>query len=276
MACGEPRRRMTKVYVFFIHHNLSFMKKFIYLFVAVIGTIVTACGGDDDEPSLKFENKTLKYEQTYSIPNGAGIEWKSSNPNVASVSGATVTAERVGEATISSNKGSFKVTVTPEYNTFIEPDLNWGSSKSSVKSFMKKVSSVSVKEEDATKLTYSGTGKALLYQYTFESDKLKGSGVAINGDYVDSKEMANFFIERYIPVSYDESDYSFYFMSPDEKTAAMMKLTTSGRTVLYVTVYVPITSKSRSNADFESALEGFDFQVDEKVKAEFDIIKQLI
>ena len=92
--------------------QLKNVQTFLFvLLCSLISSTFTACGGDDDEPELKFNDITLNCGSTYTIPNGKNIMWTSSNEYIASVSGNIVKAEKVGEATISSNKGSFKVKV---------------------------------------------------------------------------------------------------------------------------------------------------------------------
>lgn len=221
----------------------------------IMGLTLSACGGDD-EPEVKFDDKSISYGQSYTIPNGSNVVWTSSNELVASVTGNTVTAKRVGEAIISSDKGSFKITVTPTSYVFTEPCLQWGTNKNNVKTYMNSVSSVSLKDDNSTTLSYTGTGKVVLYNYSFENNGLKSSGVGLNGDYVDAEAMSTFMIERYIPVKIDESDYSFYFISPDEKTGVLMQLTASGRTILYVVVYVPLDS-SRSNVNLDELFKTY-------------------
>lgn len=232
------------------------MKKIFYLFAIMAGFMLASCG--DDEPEVKFDDTTLSYGQTYTIPNGKNITWTSSNEYIAAVSGATVEAKRVGEAIISSDKGSFKVTVTPTSNVFVEPTLQWGSSKSTVKSFMSsKIGSASLDSETETQLSYKGSGKVVLYNYTFGDNGLKGSAVGLNALYIDTNAMSTFMIERYIPVSMDESTNSFYFISPDEKTAVLMRIQVSGSNIAYLVVYVPTNSSSKATEDIKSLFEAY-------------------
>lgn len=221
----------------------------------VVSLTLSACGGDD-EPEVRFDDKSISYGQSYTIPNGNNVVWTSSNDLIASVTGNTVTAKRVGEAVISSDKGSFKITITPTTYVFTEPCLQWGANKSNVKKYMNGISGVSINDDTSTSLTYTGTGKVILYNYSFENGGLKSSGVGLNGDYVDAEAMSTFMIERYIPVKVDESNYSFYFISPDEKTGVLMQLTASGRTILYIVVYVPLDS-SRGGVDLDESFKTY-------------------
>lgn len=249
------------------------MKKVIYFFTFVLGCALCACGGEEDEPTVKFSNKSLSYGETYSIPNGNNTEWTSSNDLIVSVSGSTIKAERVGEATISSKKGSFTVTVTPNTYVYTEPCLEWGCAKSTVKSYMNKISSVSIKDDNSTTLSYSGSGKVLLYHYSFENNALKGAGAALDGDYVDTDAMSTFMLERYIPVKVDETKYTFYFISPDEKTVIAMQLSVSGRTIIYVITFVPVSTSGRSSFEVTDMFGGYENTPSDIVKDTFEKIK---
>ena len=249
------------------------MKKVIYLFTFVLVCALCACGGDEDEPTVKFSNKSLSYGETYSIPNGSKTEWLSSNDYIVSVSGSTIKAERVGEATISSKKGSFKVTVTPNTYVYTEPCLQWGCTKSTVKSYMNKISAVSIREDNSTTLNYFGSGKVQMYNYTFENSGLKGAGAALNGDYVDTNAMSNFMVERYIPVDVDESNYTFYLISPDEKTFVGMQLRASGRTIIYLITFVPVLTSGRSPFEKTEMFGVYGNTPSEIVKDAFEKIK---
>ena len=234
--------------------------------------ILVSCGGDDEEPDFTYQDVSLNYKATYTIPNAGDVEWTSSNEYIASVSGNVVTAERVGEATISSSKGSFKVTVNATSHVFNAPCIQWGASKSIVKSFMKNVTPT---EETSTSLIYKDTGAQVLTSYTFESDKLKSSGVGLDGDYINSDALVTYMLERYIPLKVDEADYSFYFCTPDKNTGILMSLTTSGRSIIYLIVYVRLNdSESRSIEQFpKNDFEKFGFVTSPIADKDFNYIK---
>lgn len=228
------------------------MKKLFYILSLVVTMGLTACGGDD-EPKSKFKDVTLTYEETYSIPNGKGITWKSSNGLVASVSEDVVTAEHVGEATISSDKGTFKVTVKPSFNTYKEPCMSWGATNSAVKSFMKGYySGLSIYTDDSSTLAYSAnvTQKVMLVLYTFENNKMTSSGLTLNSDYVDSDDLVDFLVERYVPYAIDSDNYRFYFINPESTMTVLMQLSVVGSQVVYIIAYAPINSSSKSPIEF--------------------------
>ena len=254
--------------------DLRHMKKLLSLFTILSCFILASCGGDD-EPDFNYQDVSLRYNTTYTIPNAGDATWTSSNEYIASVSGNVVTAERVGEAIISSNKGSFKVTVTPTSHVFNEPCIKWGATKSTVKSFM---NNASPSEETSTALTYKGSGAQVVTTYTFDSKGLKSSGVGLDGDYVNSDALVTYMLERYIPIDVDESDYSFYFCTPDKKTGILMSLRASGSTIVYLIVYVPIEgSKSRAIDSFPKIdVDKFGFSKSPFLIEKFNSIKSVL
>jgi hypothetical protein len=247
------------------------MKKIIPLtLILVVALGFVAC--EEDEPSTKFEDITLNCGKSYTIPNGSGTTWTSSNEYIASISGNVVTAELVGDATISSTKGSFKVSVKGVVpNAYTIPCLNWGASKSTVKSFM---SGQTIYEETSTSISYKGTGTQILTLYTFENSKLISSGLALNGDYIDSDNLIDFILERYIPLTYDEDNYSFYFITPDGKTGLGLTLNVYGDTLVYIIAYVPFENSSRSISAIDwTEFDKYGFKKSDLVKTQFEKIK---
>lgn len=245
--------------------------KFITLFLTCTCILFQSCG-DDDEPNGGFKDITLNCGQTHTISNGSGAEWTSSNKYIASIAGNLVTAERVGDATISSSKGSFKVSVkgvVPE--AYFIPCLNWGASKSTVKNFMK---GYTISEETSTSITYKGSGTQILTMYSFENNILASSGLALDGSYVDSDNLIDFMLERYVPVSYDEDGYAFYFITPDNKTALGLMLEVYGSNLVYIIAYAPRSNSKRSpNTINWSQFEKFGFKKSDIVKNKFEQIK---
>lgn len=132
-------------------------------------------------------------------------------------------------------------------SVFKEPCLEWGASKSRVKSFM---SGYTLDQEKTNQLNYKGTGALILATYNFQNDGLSGAAIGLNGNYVNSEALSKQMTQYYIPIEADESNYSFYFITPDEKTLVLLKLASSGSTIIYAILYVP-RSNSSSRATSE-------------------------
>lgn len=232
--------------------------KFISL-IAILSSFVcsfSSCSNDDDN-ELKYKNLTIVAGSTATIENGKDISWTSENEYIASVESNIVQAKRVGTTKIVSDKGSFTVTVTPKYNLYEEPCMQWGCSKSVVKSFMKNYEEL---DETEDVILYEGRGMEDYIGYTFENSKLKTSSVYIPVAYMD--ELVDFISERYIYAT--KTDDYVGFISVDMKTLAVVTATYLGSNYYYAVICgaapddLKQTSRSSdvSETIFEELLKG--------------------
>lgn len=206
-----------------------------------------SCGGDDDD-SVSFNNLNMTAGTSASIENGKGIDWESENEYIATVSNGTVNALRVGSVRITSDKGSFTVTVSPSSDLYEEPCMKWGSSVSTVKSYMKGYTLVG---EKSNVLLYYGNGAATYIGYSFEDSKLKYSVAYIPTSYLD--ELVEFINERYV-YAYKGDDYLGY-VSIDEEIAVLVSAQYLNSKYYYAVIYCDFTSSSSSNAPARTIVE---------------------
>lgn len=244
------------------------MKKlFFFLFVVIASLTLISCGSDkEDEPN--YTNQSMVVRQTYAIPGGS-TGWTSDNDLIASVSYAGVTAERVGETTIRNGSKSFKVTVTGKYNTFKEPCLKWGASKSTVKSFM---SGYTLQSEDDDNIFYQGKYREALTGYMFRSGGLYISTVVLFTSSVSTDELAAFLNERYVYVTQNSSEYYFAYATPDEKNVVVLQLTTISSQVVYMVSYGSVTISSSAPAVARKMMKALPASTPE-VKSNFSAIE---
>jgi len=215
----------------------------IILSLMLTSLAFVSCGSDkEDEPN--YTNQTMQVGNTYTIP-GKDLGWTSDNELIASVANGIVTAEHVGETTVRNGSKSFKVTVTPKYNTFKEPYMNFGASMSSVKSFM---SGYTLNQEKSETLLYDGRFPVMYYLYTFKNAGMYLSSAIIKSSSVDTDEMVEFMKERYVFVTMDQSKYYFAFLSPDKKMMVILQLDTLNYQVVYEVVYAAYNSASSALA----------------------------
>ena len=81
-------------------------------------------------------------------------------------------------------------------------------------------------------------------------------------------------LERYVPVSYNESSYSFYFVTPDDKTALGLMLDSYGSSIIYIIAYIPRNNSRNSFVSFDWAkFNKFGFNKSEVIKSHFNHIK---
>lgn len=207
--------------------------------IALIVSTVSSCSKDDDD-NLKFQDVSITAGSTMTLSTGKDLKWTSENNYIATISNGEIEAKRVGEVKMASDKGTFKVKVTPQYSYFNEPYMQFDASKQSVKNAMKSYSLIG-ETDDA--LLYQGNGYTTYIMYSFENSKLKYSYIMTKSTY--STQVANWTAERYIYVT-DTSDY-IGMISVDKKTLVFispMKLNNSW----YYTIGYAKYDKNSSNA----------------------------
>lgn len=191
-------------------------QKALVLTVCLCAISIVSCS--DDEETLKMPDITMKAGDTYTIESG--MNWLSADPLIATISSNTIHALRVGHTKISNNTSSFNLTVTPKYDLYDDPCMQWGASPSKVNTFMK---GYTMLEQDENIVFYSGNGVAEMYAYYFEKEKLTSSLVLLEAEKYYSTLHA-FLAERYEFLGQDEEDYSLYYISMDKKLAIMVEL----------------------------------------------------
>lgn len=212
------------------------MNKFIYRFFSLLlclGAVAFAACSDDNDDDVDMPDVTMKAGDTYTIESGTN--WLSADPLIATVSGNTLQALRVGKTTISNNNASFKLTVTPKYNLYDDPCMQWGASTSVVNSFMKGYAMLQQDEDD---VIYSGNGVAEMYAYSFENGELISSYVFLNADKYYST-LHSFLAERYVFLGQDDEDYALYYISMDKKLAVVVELAEVSNVNYAVVFYFP-------------------------------------
>lgn len=239
------------------------MKKLFYtmLLLATILTI-TACGSDDkpDNAKLSITSYTMYHEDLASIEGTdiSDLTWKSENEFVATVKDDEITAQYVGKTTVkSATKGlSFTVEVKPRYHTYEEPFLDWGASISEIKAKYGAPES-----EDANSLLYkTDNSNAPLLLYIFENGKLYTCGVACKVSV--ASQLADFLLERYVPVQVDVDNYKATFLhcygtfsDPQTDYGVAMQYRSSIGGILVVYTGLNTKTKTTTDNDFSNSFE---------------------
>lgn len=217
------------------------MKKLLLLTLLILPLAFASCGSDD-EPNYK--DQTLVVGSVYSIPGGS-TGWTSDNELIASVSTAGVKAEHVGETYIRNGNKSFKVTVTPRFNTYEIPCLQFGASSSTVKSFMSGYTMISETDEI---LLYTGKHPVSFVAYSFTNSALTLSSVIIPITSVDMNELVSFLAERYVYVTKDEEENYFGFLSADKQYVIILQFESMNSEEVYFIGYAKYTDPSSAPA----------------------------
>lgn len=222
------------------------MKKSLFLLTLML-MIVVGCSKDDDAKlSLSTNSIFLYAEDTEKITANEKVTWSSDDEFVATIDNSgTVTGEHVGKTIITAtgDNGESKCTVEvkAKYNTYTEPVLEFGSSKSTIKSKEKRT----LLNEDATSLSYkSDKSPVQVVIYLFENGKMKSVGVFVN--LSSSRETTNFLLERYMPVSTGSGNIAGIMLNnlPD---LATMSVTIGVESEYALVAYMPYSrTKTRS------------------------------
>ena len=170
--------------------------------------VFTACGSDDEPDNIKLSKTTYSMyhedAQTIEGTNVADIVWESDNEFVATVKNGTITGQYVGKTSVKSvtKNLTFTVDVKPKYNTYEEPYLEWGASKSTVKAKYG-----TPKSEDTNSLLYeTSNANAPIMLYMFENGKMTTCGVVCK--ISTAYQLGDFLVERYVPVKVNVDNYS--------------------------------------------------------------------
>lgn len=219
------------------------MKKVFSILLPCIAMVFlfTSCSKDDVNPispSLDRTEVTLYVDETINLTySGSDCTWSSDNPFIASVKDGTITANLVGETVIHANDANCKITVKPHYTKYYDPYIKWNEEKNEVKKYMR---DYEIQQEEDDQITYKGDTSIPYYVYTFKDGKLISSGLLVN--ILDGIYLTSYLLERYIPLSKDDTMY--YFTSPDKETLIAMKIESNAILVVY-TALNP-TSKSHT------------------------------
>ena len=173
------------------------------------------------------------------LNSGEDFTWQSENSFIAEVVNGEIKAYRVGETKVASNKGSFKIKVTPKYNYFEEPNINFGTS---IKDVKKSMENYNLLLEDANSLTYEGTNYAKLIMYMFKNNSLEISYILTKSSY--STQVAKWMNERYVYAT--TTDDYIGFVSVDKTTVILVTPRQFGNTWYYAIVYGKMEKESKS------------------------------
>lgn len=189
--------------------------------------------------NIKYGDMTIPSGASFEIPFSAGVEWKSSNPSIASVENSVVTGNTVGVVYISSKEHSFKVTVEAGTNvdgTFMEPCIDWGSNMEFVQNYMKGFTIESITTNGSeTKLEYELKDLSS-YSYTFTSDKLSSASLLLGT--IDSEKTQAYIDSLYIDTTVVQDGIHLY-LTKDGKTAVGVSEIAG---YIYLLMYIPLDS----------------------------------
>ena len=222
------------------------MKRFqIYVTAIVLFTLFAACSKDDGD-DLKItssRNVELISKKTSQIEcSDSKATYSSENEYVATVSSTgLITGKRIGETFIDVNgQKSIKVSVTPVYTQFTEPQLMFGATKDEV--YAKVGTNYSISDNNG--IVYTTTsGRTRGYIYLLTDGKVSSILMVVNSIYIDS--LTEFLLERYELATFSEKDYSVLYINALTTNKATMIIGEQiySSSLIYV-VYLPYSNSS--------------------------------
>lgn len=217
-----------------------------------------SCSSDDDpavDVSISPSSISLHYQDTKQLSGTNINKWTSEDIFVASVNDqGLVQGGHVGETRICGQSGNQKtycdVTITPKYQLYDEPVLDWGSSMSKVKS--RENHSLVKSSDNLLVYDYSKGSCSTLLTYGFENGVLKDIVAFLPFSYYLT---ATYYLaERFQAIHYD-GDLSVMYVDALEdskiKTAVLQSESKSnGSTItsIYYVDYKTIASKTSSKS----------------------------
>lgn len=221
------------------------MKKILFLVTAAL--FIAGCSGDEEGKLKLSDNQVSLYSgDTKQISVSEKAVWNSRSEFVAEISqDGIIKGKHVGKTIISATSENgealCEVEVKAKFHTFMEPILEFGASKSTIKS---KESRQLIKD-DATGLGYSGENSAVKgVAYLFTDGKLKSAALAISYSYTG--EVASFLNERYQVVSKENDMYLFINNDVNKYNMAVSLSVENGYLMI---IYMPQSPKSRTLQD---------------------------
>ena len=141
-----------------------------------------SCSKDDDgeteqKVTITPTSITIHHDDTRQLSATNAKNWSSDDDFVAEVDGnGVVTGGHIGTTIITAQNGtshaSCKVTITPKYNLYDTPILDWGATMSSIQSKETHTHSSSSSNTTMLSYDYSKNGSSYALFYFFEGGKI--------------------------------------------------------------------------------------------------------
>lgn len=219
--------------------------------MVIICLCATSCSKDDESQveqkvTISPTSITMHYGETSQLSATNANSWSSDDNYIAEVDNkGLVKGGHIGTTIITAKNGnSFaacEVTITPKYDIYDTPVLDWGATMSYIQSkeTHPKSSSSSTSSMLAYNYTKNGTSCALFYY--FEGGKM--SRIVVYMDLLQYTNAGNFLLERYTLLSTDATDYFLMFTDAytkeKMKTVVGLQTTKVSGTELTMITYIP-------------------------------------
>ncbi|MBE6182369.1 MAG: hypothetical protein E7148_06720 [Rikenellaceae bacterium] len=188
------------------------MKKIFGLMLlcaTMVGTMSCEQEGEDAGSQVLLSRTSyIMYSDATITIDGSGltnVTWSSNNEYVATANGNTLSSDKVGSTKLYCNGQRISVIVKPRYSLYTEPDMSWGSSKSSI------ISKYGTPfADDGQTIMYETTNTSVPYiAYMFNETGLFSCGAVVK--LTAGSALVDFLGERYVFYSVNTSTYTATF-----------------------------------------------------------------
>ncbi len=236
------------------------MKKFFGLMLlcaTMMGFVSCEQNGEEvsNQVLISKTSYTMYSDATTTIEgsNLTNATWSSNNEFVATANGNALSSDKIGTTNLYCNGQKISVTVKPRYTLYTEPDMSWGSSKSSI------ISKYGT--------PYSDNGDTIMYKtnntdvpliaYMFDGNGLYGNGAVVR--ITAGSTLIDFLGERYVFYSIDTDNYTASFAhcygrksNPQIDYAGQMSYQSSIGGILVVYAEIDLARSINNDAIFNS------------------------
>lgn len=225
------------------------MKKILFLLAVGLPLVFASCSKDDDKKlSLSTNRVSLYFEEMENVTASEPSTWSVENKFIATVNNGLITAQHVGNTTVTATANgqtsNCNVEVKAKYHTFTEPILEFGASKSTIKSKEKRGL---LREEETSLLFKPDKSTIQSVAYIFENGKMETAGVFIKTS--SSLEATSFLIERYLVIGSGSGDIVGLMLN-ELPSKATMSIAMSIESSYVLVAYMPYNKdKTRSIED---------------------------
>lgn len=240
------------------------MKKMFSLMLVMTSILCfTACSSDDEEKLPNIPNsKYIKVGESFDL--GYECNWVSSNTFSVTVNNSgVIKGVRKGTAYVYSKDKDLEcyVSVSPSYTLYNEPIIDWGISKSSIRSRKGTPDS-----ENSTTFTYNTNSTITpIEMYLFKDNQLAASAIVVKTSYTD--ELVEHLSQRFKPATVDIENYRLYFIDAE----TISETETAVVAQLYNTSYwLVMYSEYTSTRSVTNNTELFDTMISELKSQDFD------
>lgn len=229
------------------------MKK-IYA-IMLTAAILVGCSETKVQFVLSPSSIRLSYGEKQTLTaTGAGqsVEWETTNDFVAKVENGEVRGNHVGECAVSAKSNgdvaTCNVTVIPKYFTYEEPIMEWGITLEQLKAHKGEYDDHGKNKGKDLYYYVQDKENGIIESYTFANGVLENCSVMLNFKNTD---VADFLIERYQAISYDdETGLALFINSMELETATLgvgLRPVVSGSSAYFLVTYIPYSNSESSS-----------------------------